>query len=76
MHRYLDGVSAEDFPLQTLIQNAVPVTVAELEIDGNDVVALGFSGMAVKRKLYAALKAVIAGKCENEKEALCAYLKQ
>ena len=76
MHRYLDGVPAEDFPLQTLIQNAVPVTVAELEIDGNDVVALGFSGMAVKRKLYAALKAVIAGKCENEKEALCAYLKQ
>ena len=76
MREALGDTAVSDFPLQTLVEKAVPTTVAELAIDGNAVTALGYTGRAVKRKLCLALEAVIDGKCENEERALCAYLMQ
>ena len=48
----------------------------DLDISGNDLTAVGFSGKKIGEALSRLLDAVIDGKVENEKEKLIAFIKQ
>ena len=50
--------------------------IGSLEITGNDLISLGYSGPAVGKSLEDALEAVICEKVPNEKNALLSYLKE
>ncbi|MBP5155194.1 MAG: hypothetical protein J6252_01270 [Clostridia bacterium] len=69
--RALYGEDAEK-ETERLISSGGCYSVKELEIDGNDLIRLGFSGEEVGRALHALLDRVLRGGTENEKNALCA----
>ncbi len=50
-------------------------SVKSLEIDGNDLIALGYTGKKIGEKLNDCLEAVIDGKVQNTREALIEYCK-
>lgn len=58
----------------SLIERDPVYTITRLDIRGDDIAALGVRGSAIGEKLRELLFAVIDGKCENNKEALIAYL--
>ena len=49
-------------------------SVANLNIDGRDLMSIGYSGKAVGERLNELLIAVIDGKCENTLDSMIAYL--
>ena len=51
-------------------------SLKNLEINGHDIVRMGFVGKDIGAALEFLLNAVIEGKCDNKKEALCDYLEQ
>lgn len=57
------------------LSSAIPYTVSQLAVRGDDVSALGFKGEKIGDALKSLLYAVIEGKVENERDALLAYLK-
>lgn len=44
-------------------------------MDGNDLMALGYSGREIGQTLQKLLRSVIAGEIENQREKLMAYLR-
>lgn len=62
--------------LNTVIARGDCVTLQQLAIGGEEVMALGKAGPAVGATLQRALEAVLSGACENTGEALLAYLRQ
>lgn len=49
--------------------------LSQLAVTGDDLKAHGLSGREIGEELETLLSAVIDGRCENTREALCAYLK-
>ncbi len=56
-------------------ENALPISVRELKINGDDIVALGVLGADVGRLLNYALKAVMSGECSNEHSEILSVIK-
>lgn len=61
--------------LDEIINQQDVFTVRQLDINGNDLKALGFSGREIGSKLSLLLDAVIDEKLENKKEKLIEYIK-
>lgn len=51
-------------------------SLSELDINGNDLIALGYEGREIGASLHLLLEAVIGGKVENKKESLIKFLKR
>lgn len=51
-------------------------SLKNLDVNGHDIVRLGFAGKSIGLALDFLLNAVIEGKCPNEKIILCDYLEQ
>ncbi len=70
----------EDFYKQTrdivneIINEKECFSIKHLEIDGNDLIALGYKGKKIGDKLEKCLNAVIDGKVENAKDKLIKYV--
>lgn len=58
--------------LEDLLARRACVTLRDLEVDGRDLMALGFSGPAIGAALHQLLDRVIDGALPNEREALLA----
>ncbi len=58
-----------------IISNNECCTLAQLKINGNDLIKLGFQGVLIREKLDEVLNFVIEGKLLNEKTLLIEYLK-
>ena len=67
--------SAEETAKRILSQKEC-FSLKNLEINGYDIMKLGFEGKETGLALDLLLNAVIEGKCENKKDALCYYLEQ
>lgn len=70
--RNLDITQSE---LNKIIEEGEPFAVKELNINGNDVKALGFKGKQIGDILNALLEKVISDELVNEKEILLSYVK-
>ncbi len=69
MHALLEeDFRAQAFPVEEAAQ--MPLSVRELAIGGEDLLARGITGKALSRELERLLEAVIRGEVKNEKEAL------
>ena len=72
----------EDFYNQTrnvineIINEKECFSIKHLEIDGNDLIALGFKGKKIGETLEKCLNAVIDGKVENEKDKLIKFIQK
>lgn len=70
----------EDFYKETremideIINEKECFSIKHLQIDGNDLIALGFKGKKIGETLQKCLTAVIDGKVENEKDSLLTYI--
>lgn len=70
----------EDFYKETremideIINEKECFSIKHLEIDGNDLIKLGFEGKKIGEALQKCLIAVIDGKVENEKDSLLTYI--
>ncbi|MDD3261214.1 MAG: HD domain-containing protein [Oscillospiraceae bacterium] len=62
--------------LKKIVAEQACFSRAQLAVSGNDLLALGLQGPAVGRALGWMLDAVIAGRCQNEKQALLQCWKQ
>ncbi len=51
-------------------------SIKHLQIDGNDLIALGFKGKRIGEALEKCLNAVIDGKVENEKDKLLSFIQK
>lgn len=60
--------------LSTIRANRICLSTAELDINGNDIMALGFDRTKIKSALLFLLDEVIYERVENQKEALCTQL--
>lgn len=59
---------------KAMIAGGEPYRLKDLAVNGNDLIALGFSGKQIGEKLSELLTLVIDGKMPNTKEALLSYL--
>ena len=50
------------------------LTLRDLALNGRDLMAMGYTGPAIGKALQRLLDAVVDGLCENDREALIAYL--
>ena len=66
---------SEENSFDEAISRDLPYKISHLDLRGGDLTALGITGTEVGRLLELAIIAVIEGKCENEREALLAYIK-
>ncbi len=62
--------------LNTVLARDDCFTLRQLAVGGEDLMALGYTGPAIGTALDHALEAVLSGTCENQKDALLAYLQQ
>lgn len=70
-----DRLSAENMKaLDSVIDSGEPTSLSALEIDGRELISLGFVGEAVGRALDRLMLAVIRGECPNKREALVEYI--
>ena len=60
--------------LDSVIDSGEPTSLSALEIDGRELISLGFVGEAVGRALDRLMLAVIRGECPNKREALVEYI--
>ena len=61
--------------MQTLIEEIPVITLKELEINGYDIINLGYkNGIEVKKVLELALTAVLENQCENNKSSLIEFI--
>ena len=60
---------------RALLAQAPCLTLADLAVDGRDLLALGYRGPALGRALRALLEEVLAGRLANEKGALLQWMK-
>jgi len=73
LSEFLIGGSCEDY--KDFIKDLPVLTVAELEINGNDLLRQGIpAGKKIRELLSSLLTAVIEEKCKNEKGALLDFL--
>lgn len=75
-HKRLIHFSELEKVLDTIVENNNCFTVKNLDINGNDIIALGLSGKEIGDALNLLLEAVIDEKVENCKESLINYLKE
>ena len=61
--------------LYEMLQKKHCILLKDLEVDGNDLMALGYSGREIGQTLQRLLRSVIAGEIENQREKLMAYLR-
>ena len=61
--------------LYEMLQKKRCILLKDLEVDGNDLMALGYSGREIGQTLQRLLRSVIAGEIENQREKLMAYLR-
>ena len=61
--------------LYEMLQKKRCILLKDLEVDGNDLMALGYSGREIGQTLQRLLRSVIAGEIENQREKLLAYLR-
>ena len=61
--------------LYEMLQKKRGILLKDLEVDGNDLMALGYSGREIGQTLQRLLRSVIAGEIENQREKLLAYLR-
>ncbi len=65
----------EKHGIQTLIEKIPVITLKELEINGNDIINLGFKkGVEIKKILNLALNAVLQNNCKNDKTSLVEFI--
>ncbi len=62
--------------LDSALSSGIPYELSGLDLRGGDVSSLGYYGCKVGERLDFLLRAVIEGKCENDRAALIAYLTQ
>lgn len=78
-----DGISASGCAyIDEIVKLALEVAASDdcfsldrLNFSGNDAIALGANGRQIKLVLELAMRAVISEKCENDREAIAAYLR-
>ena len=73
--KYLTVTKGTNHFAQALLASEGIVDVKGLNINGEDVKALGYKSYLIKQALRDALDAVITNRCENTHDALCAYLR-
>ena len=61
--------------LQVIAQENVCLSLKDLAVNGNDLLALGYTGRQIGVRLNRLLELVLEEKCENTKPALLAALK-
>lgn len=67
--------SAEEEARRIISENDC-YSLKNLEVNGHDIIKLGFTGKSIGLALDFLLNAVIEGKCFNKKNILCDYLEQ
>jgi tRNA nucleotidyltransferase/poly(A) polymerase len=83
---YYDSIQISDWVLKanvipheflktqrSFIYRKYPRTIKDLDINGNDLLALGYTGPAIGKILKEMILSVLTDKVENEKEALLTY---
>lgn len=73
----LDPSLDKDFILSTfqeVVQNDECISLSQLDVDGNDLLELGYKGKEISEKLNALLESVLEERIENKKEILKASL--
>lgn len=75
-HKRLIHFSELEKVLDSIVENNNCFSVKNLDINGNDIIALGLSGKEIGDALNLLLEAVIDEKVENCKESLINYLKE
>lgn len=75
-HKRLIHFSELEKVLDSIVENNNCFTVKNLDINGNDIIALGLKGKEIGDALNLLLEAVIDEKVENCKESLINYLKE
>lgn len=61
--------------IRTLIENIPVITLKELEINGDDIINLGFKrGVEIRELLNLSLNAVLENNCKNEKNSLIDFI--
>ena len=73
--RLVDGDYCVTNALRDILSTSPIYRIRDLEVDGTDMRALGYSGVQIGEALERALIAVIDGECENSHTALLEYLK-
>ena len=75
-HKRLIHFSELEKVLDSIVENNNCFTVKNLDINGNDIIAMGLKGKEIGDALNILLEAVIDEKVENCKESLINYLKE
>lgn len=58
------------------IASSMPKSYGELEINGNDLILLGFKGQEIKKALYAIIGKIFSGELQNSKDEIVGWLKE
>ena len=62
--------------LEDILRKKRCLQIRDLAVDGNDLLALGYSGREIGQALHALLQRVAAGEMANERTALLAALQE
>lgn len=73
--RIVTGIEENISNMKYYIENNHPVSIKELDINGNDLMALGYKGTEIKSALDFLLEYVLVNPDKNEKETLKEILK-
>ena len=79
LHRRMECAFAYEALCESLAEarlKNLPLTAAELALSGEDLKKSGFSGREIGEKTEQLITAVLAGRCENTRGALLAYLSE
>ena len=72
---YLTAFGDENNALEIFSDSTLPKLLSELDISGDDLKELGISGKDIGKELKRLLSDAIAGKVQNNKNSLMAYIK-
>ena len=71
-----EKVDAAEKLLDEMLRREPCLQLKDLAVNGNDLLALGYSGREIGLALQRLLQAVVAGEIENRREVLLAALKR
>lgn len=73
---FIEQINRMEALCELILEEESALKVSDLEVNGYDLMALGFKGPVIKEKLLHLLEAVIDEKVANDKALLLAYLKR
>ena len=69
------GTNKKTTLFDSVILNKMPFSISHLDINGNDLIQIGYEGRAIQSILIKLLYAVFDGKVKNERKQLIDYIK-